>query len=216
MARMNRPGFLNLLGTHQLPLIEDVHARLQADPPARIAEIGCGAAWSSISIARAYPMVRIDAFEVDPLSVTMARANVGEAGMEDRIVIHQRDVRERIEEANYDLVIAVNCIHDMGDPVTMLRTMRELAGDRGVVIDAEPGVDEHFSGEANTAEAFIYAASVLHCLPVGMSEQPSAATGMAMRPSTLRRYAQDAGFRDIELLPIHFDESGLAFYRMLE
>jgi 2-polyprenyl-3-methyl-5-hydroxy-6-metoxy-1,4-benzoquinol methylase len=216
MARMNRSGFLNLLGTHQLPLIEDVHARLQADPPARIAEIGCGAGWSSIGIARAYPKVHIDAFEIDPPSVTMARANVEEVGMSDRITIHQHDVRTGTRDGDYDLVIAVNCIHDMGDPIAMLRTMRDLAGDGGVIIDAEPAVAEQFTGEANEAEAFIYAASLLHCLPVGMSEQSSAATGMAMRPSTLRRYAQDAGFRDIELLPIHFDESGLAFYRMLD
>jgi 2-polyprenyl-3-methyl-5-hydroxy-6-metoxy-1,4-benzoquinol methylase len=29
---------------------QDIHARLLADPPARIADIGCGGGWSSIAI----------------------------------------------------------------------------------------------------------------------------------------------------------------------
>src|SRR5688572_6386258 len=54
-ADQNRPLFLNLLGKEWLPSIADVHARLQADPPARVADIGCGAGWSSIALAKAYP-----------------------------------------------------------------------------------------------------------------------------------------------------------------
>jgi len=53
---------------------------------------------------------------------------------------------------------------------------------------------------------------VLHCLPVGMAEQPSAATGTAMRPETLRRYAAEAGFHDCEILPIENDF--WRFYRL--
>jgi hypothetical protein len=41
----------------------------------------------------------------------------------------------------------------------------------------------------------------LPCLPVGMAEQPSA-TGTAMRPGALRRYAREAGCRAVEILPI--------------
>jgi hypothetical protein len=34
-----------------------------------------------------------------------------------------------------------------------------------------------------------------------------------MRPSTLRRYAQEAGFRDIEILPL--EPGFFRFYRLL-
>ena len=34
------------------PAITDVHERLAADPPARVADVACGAGWSSIAIAR--------------------------------------------------------------------------------------------------------------------------------------------------------------------
>jgi hypothetical protein len=54
---LNRVAFLLQLGHEWLPAIPDVHARLQADPAARVAEIGCGLGWASIALARAYPKV---------------------------------------------------------------------------------------------------------------------------------------------------------------
>ena len=78
-ARMNRPMFLHQLGDEWLPGGTDVHARLQADPPARVADIGCGAGWSSIGIAKAYPKVQVDGYDLDEASVELARANIQSA-----------------------------------------------------------------------------------------------------------------------------------------
>ena len=54
----------------------------------------------------------------------------------------------------------------------------------------------------NPIERLFYAASVLHCLPVGMADTPSAGTGTVMRPATFRRYAAEAGFAGVDILPI--------------
>ena len=64
-AGQNRAAFLSLLGQEWLPAIPEAHARLIADPPARVADIACGGGWSSIGIARAYPNVRVDGFDLD-------------------------------------------------------------------------------------------------------------------------------------------------------
>jgi hypothetical protein len=58
----------------------------------------------------------------------------------------------------------------------------------------------------------MYGFSVFHCLAVGLDEQPSAATGTVLRPETLRRYAEDAGFTRFEILPIENDF--WRFYRL--
>src|ERR687896_425234 len=55
IAEMNRPMFLNLLGQAWLPAIPELHARLQADPPARVLDAGCGTGWCRIPITPAYP-----------------------------------------------------------------------------------------------------------------------------------------------------------------
>ena len=71
-AEQNRPIFLTLLGADWLPRIPDVHARLGADTAARVADIACGAGWSSIAVAKAYPNVRVDGFDLDKPSIELA------------------------------------------------------------------------------------------------------------------------------------------------
>jgi hypothetical protein len=58
----------------------------------------------------------------------------------------------------------------------------------------------------------MYGFSILHCLPVGLVEQPSAATGTVMRSATLRHYAESAGFRTVDILPVAHDF--FRFYRL--
>jgi hypothetical protein len=46
-----------------------------------------------------------------------------------------------------------------------------------------------------------------------MADRPSVGTGTVMRPSTLRQYAQEAGFQDVEILPI--ENFFWHFYRLI-
>jgi len=131
----------------------------------------------------------------------------------DRVDVRLRDAADPALAGRYDLVTAFECLHDMSDPVAALRTMRRLAGEGGTVLVVDERVGEVFTPEGNDVERFMYGFSVFHCLPVGMADQPSVGTGTVMRPPTLRRYAQEAGFRDVEILPI--DNFFFRFYRLL-
>jgi SAM-dependent methyltransferase len=178
-----------------------------------VADIGSGAGWSSIGIARSYPNVRVDGFDLDAPSVALARANADEAGLNSRVRFHIRDAGDPALSGRYDLVTAFECIHDMADPVGALRAMRRLAGAHGAVIVADERVGDTFTPAGNDVEWMMYGWSLLHCLPVGMADQPSAATGTVMRADTLRRYALEAGFRDVAVLPI--DNFFFRIYRLI-
>jgi hypothetical protein len=78
---INRAAFLYELGSEWLPAMPDVHERLQADPPAQIANFCCGVGWSSIGMAQAYPYAQVDGFDLDEPSIEAARANACEAGL---------------------------------------------------------------------------------------------------------------------------------------
>jgi SAM-dependent methyltransferase len=212
-ARINRAAFLYQLGTEWLPAIPDVHSRLSGGKVARVADVGCGAGWSSIGIALNYPNVRVDGFDLDGPSIELARANAGQYSVGERARFFVRDAGDPGLAGQYDLVTAFECIHDMSNPVGALRAMRGLAKDDGMVLVVDERVGEEFQPGASVVERLMYGFSVLHCLPSGMADQPSAGTGAAMRPSTLRRYALDAGFRDVEILPI--DNFLFRFYRLL-
>jgi 2-polyprenyl-3-methyl-5-hydroxy-6-metoxy-1,4-benzoquinol methylase len=213
IAYANRAMFVNLLGSEWLPAVPDVHERLRADPPARVADLGCGTGWSSISIARAYPKARVDGFDLDEESIAEARANAEAERLADRVTFHLQDAADLDLSGRYDLVIAIECIHDMSRPVEALRAMRSLVGEDGAVLVVDERVGETFAAPGDEIERLMYGWSVLHCLPVGMAEQPSAGTGSVMRPATLRRYATEAGFSGIEILPVENDM--WRFYRLM-
>ena len=211
-AEVNRTMFINLLADEWLPAVPDVYARLQADPPTRVADIGCGTGWSSIALARAFPKIRVDGFDSDEASIELARANAAAAGVADRVTFHRRDASDPTLAGSYDLVTAFECLHDMGRPVEALRTMRWLAGDRGAVIIADERGAERFTAPADEVERLMYACSVLFCLPTGLADVPSVGTGTVLRPATLRRFAAEAGFGDVQVLPIVNDF--WRFYRL--
>ena len=213
VGELNRPMFLHQLGQEYLPSIADIHRRLSADPAARVADIGCGTGFSSIGMARSYPKIYVDGFDLDEASIADARLNAYKADLADRVHFETRNAADPALAGQYDLVTAFECIHDMSDPVAGLATMRRLAGVDGSVLVMDERTNERFTtAEENPVEQFLYGFSVMACLPTSMVEKPSAATGTVMRTDTLRQYARKAGFRDIEVLPIENDF--FRFYRL--
>ena len=211
-AGTNHASFLYDLGTEWRPSIPDVHARLQAEPPARIADIGCGVGWSRIGMAQAYPRAQVDGFALDQPSIERARANTGEAGLNGRVTLQVRDPGDPTLAGSYDLVLALESIHDMSDPVRVLQSMRRLVDGNGAVVVGDERVGETFSPTGNDMEWMMYGWSVLHYLPVGMADDPSAGTDAVMRASTLRGYALRAGLRDVRVLPT--DNLFFRFHRL--
>lgn len=190
-------GLNKAVFTHELPgwiakALPDIHASLSAGG-VRIADVACGSGWSSIALARTYPGVHVDGLDLDPGSVADAVVHAREEGLSDRITFAVRDAADPALAGRYQLVCVFDALHDMAAPVSVLRACRALLAPGGAVLLMEPNVGERFTAPATDAERFQYAVSVLHCLPVGMADQPSAATGTVMRPSTVRAYAAEAG-----------------------
>lgn len=211
-ARFNRPMLLHQLAQEYIPAMPDVHTRLQADPPAKVADIGMGKGWSSIGLARGYPKIQVDGFDLDEYSVEQATANAAAEGLSDRVHFQFRDAGDAGLAGQYDFALAVECVHDMANPVAVLGAMRRLVGPGGTVLIVDEHAEDEFKPNGSDWERFLYGFSILHCLPVGMVDKPSAETGTVMRPDTFRGYAKAAGFEKVEILPI--DNESFYFYRL--
>jgi SAM-dependent methyltransferase len=195
----NRPTYLASLADW-FASQPDVHDRLSRG--GRVADVGCGGGWSSISIAHAYPGVTVDGFDLDEPAVERARRSAELEGVADRVRFHATDPAEMDHGEGYDLVCAFECIHDMPQPVPVLRAMRSMAGDAGAVIVMDEAVAHEFTAPGDETERIMYGFSTLVCLPDGMSHPGSVGTGTVMRPSVFEGYATDAGFGRVEILPI--------------
>jgi 2-polyprenyl-3-methyl-5-hydroxy-6-metoxy-1,4-benzoquinol methylase len=208
----NRAVFLNLLAKQWLPAITDVDLRLRGEPPARVADLACGTGWSSIAMAQAYPLISVDGFDLDADAVQAARRHAEEAGLADRVTFTVADASGPGVSGRYDLVTILEGLHDMSRPADALRTARGMLRAPGCVIVADERVEDEFTAPASIEEQYHYAWSVVACLPAVMGDPETAATGAVLRPATLRRYALEAGFGDLEVLPV---EAGmLRLYRL--
>ncbi len=212
IAQSNRVMFVNLLGVQWFPSIPDVDARLRSQPPAAVADVGCGTGNSSIAMAKAYPGVRVRGIDLDAASIEAARANAREAGVDDRVEFEVRDAADPALAGSFDLVTAFEVIHDTTDPVGTLRAMRNLCAKGGAVLVVDERVADEFTAPGNEIERMMYGFSALHCLAAAMGDSKSAMTGAVMRPSMLRRYAKEAGYERVEILPIENDV--WRFYRL--
>lgn len=201
-ADMNRPWFVNELGTSWFPSVPHIHERLSG--PARVADFGSGEGWSTIAIAKAYPQVTVDGYDVDGPSIEAARKHAAAAGVADRVTFHQVDAAAGVE-GTYDVVAGFEFIHDLADPVNVLTTMRGAVAEDGYVLVMDEAVADAFGQSSDDVEKLMYGISLFVCLPDGMSQPSSAGTGTVMRPSTLQAYAETAGFSGVEVLPIETD-----------
>jgi ubiquinone/menaquinone biosynthesis C-methylase UbiE len=204
-ARFTQPLFDNLLASEWFPAVPAIHDRLEADPPARVADVACGLGRSSIAIANGYPNVTVDGIDLDQASISRAQEMLPGSGVEDRVTFQCRDAADPELSGRYDLVTIFEALHDMSYPVAALRAARALLADGGRVLIGDERTAEHFSPDAGDVERLYYGFSVLHCLPVGMVGEDAAGTGTVMREDTVRRYAEQAGFTGVEVAPIEND-----------
>jgi 2-polyprenyl-3-methyl-5-hydroxy-6-metoxy-1,4-benzoquinol methylase len=201
-ADTNRARFRRLLGTRWLPSITEVDGRLRSDPPARVADLGCGTGWSSIAMALAYPKISVDGFDLDEAAIARGVEYAADSGMKDRVRLRALDAAELASPERYDLVTVFEALHDMARPVEALEGTRALLADQGSVLVADERVGERFAIPADDQEIYIYGWSVMECLASSMGDPSFAQTGAVMRPDTLRRYAREAGFGRVDVLPI--------------
>jgi 2-polyprenyl-3-methyl-5-hydroxy-6-metoxy-1,4-benzoquinol methylase len=214
MADFSRPMFLQLLGQFYIPNgLPNVHERLSRQG-GRVADIGAGCGWSSIGVAQAYPKAHVDCYDLDKSSIEKAKHNIEASGLGDRVKAHCVDVGTLDPGTpSYDLVMALECIHDLSDPVAVLHSMKKLSGTDGTVLVMDFKVQNAFTGDStNDMEKLNYGFSLICCLADCKSRSNSAETGAVMRPSKLEWYAIEAGFRKVEILPI--EHHAYYFYKL--
>jgi 2-polyprenyl-3-methyl-5-hydroxy-6-metoxy-1,4-benzoquinol methylase len=210
-AAFTRPVFANHLTQHWLPAVAEVQVKLSSGQPVRIAEVGSGEGLAAITIATAYPNAIVDGYDLEQASVAAAQREAAAAGVADRARFEARDAGDPAIAGDYDLVMAIEMLHDMPDPVAILRTMKRLAGAEGAVLVVDERTEDAFTVPTTEMERFFYCFSTLHCLAVSMQDG-GVGTGTVIRADDVRRYATEAGFDSVEVLDVEHPQ--FVLYRL--
>lgn len=208
---MNRPAYVSHLTERWIPGIPALHERLGEDPPARVADIGCGFGWALISLAKAYPNLEAEGIDIDEDAIETATANAEAEGVSDRVRFDVRDADDPQLQERYDLVTLFESLHHFPDPAGALRTLRGMLRDDGIVLLTELRCEEAFAAPGDVRERTYHGWSVLNCLPKSRAAPDAEAPGAVLRPEQVAAYGRAAGFSRVE--PLDDLESGGYFWR---
>jgi 2-polyprenyl-3-methyl-5-hydroxy-6-metoxy-1,4-benzoquinol methylase len=167
----------------------------------RVADVGCGAGWSTIAVARAFPKATVVGFDADAASIIDAKENA--AAQHVGADFQTRDAATLADAGRFDLILVLEALHDMARPADVLRSLGRALMPDGSVLVADERVADRFHAPGDDMERLMYGWSIVHCLPVAMSESPSAAIGTVIRSDTVRELARTAGFARVEVLPVN-------------
>lgn len=206
----NRPMFVNDVAKW-ISTMPDIADKLKSKG-GRILDVGCGDGWASISLAKSFPLTKIDAIDADSQSIDNAKKNVRNEGLENRISLHQSLIEKANFKEKYDLVMTFESIHDMPYPIEALQKMRDVVSTDGALLIGDVSMKEKLEEKKDFSGKLYYNFSVLLCLPQSVNHANSVATGAAMTSSTLKKYAIQSGFSKIDVLPI--DHFLWTFYRL--
>ncbi|WP_165983876.1 class I SAM-dependent methyltransferase [Streptomyces sp. YIM 98790] len=206
---INRPAFTTALVEEWLPAAEDVTERLRTSG-GRVADLGCGHGWAAIALASAFPRAEVWGLDADPESVEDARANA--EARQARVRFVTADASAVAAHGPFDLILVLEALHDMAQPVKALAAARDALAEGGSVIVADEAVAERFTAPGGDLERMMYGWSISACLPSVMAEGPGHAIGTVIREDTVRELAAEAGFGAVEVLPV--DAGFFRLYRM--
>lgn len=206
---INRPAYHHDLAGW-IAAMPDIAERLRAG--GRTIDLGCGQGWSTLALARAFPAAAVVGVDNDKASIDDAQLHAERSpdGGPTNLAFRHTDAAAIDDTA--DLVCIFEALHDMADPVGVLRIARDHLSDAGAVLVVDERVDDEFRAPADEVERMMYGWSVLHCLPASRAEQPSAALGTVLRRPTVSALAAEAGFSRFTELPVEHDF--FRFYRL--
>jgi len=208
IARANGPGTRILLTRKWLPAMADVVERLEAG--IRVADVGCGSGEAVLAMARAYPASTIHGFDLDARSVERARKAAAEAGL-DNVELDCRSGETIPTQPGFDLITTFDVIHDLVDPLAVLRHIRACLRAGGTFLMVEPVAGDDLAENLHPAGALTYAMSTLHCMTQSLAHG-GAGLGAAWGPRRAEALCREAGFTRFERLDV--DNPFNAFYRV--
>lgn len=162
----------------------------------RIADVGCGQGGAAVTLAQAFPSARVTGVDSHGPSVERARAAAAAEGVADRVAFRVARADE-LERDEFDLAMMLDCLHDMGDPVSAAAAARNSLRPGGTLLVVEPAAGDRLSENFNPVGRMYYASSTAFCMPCALSQDGGWALGNQAGEARLRDVLARAGFDSV-------------------
>jgi len=194
VERLLAPWFRTQLVPNALPTLDGVATKLQAG--AKVADVGCGAGFAIIEMAKAYPRSEFHGYDIARLPLQRAAENARKARVKN-VHLHDAAVDPLPGDASYDFITTFDCLHDMTRPDLVMHAIRKAIKPDGTWLIADvhgmPTFEENLKD--NPLAPMMYGFSVICCMSSALSEPGGLGLGTLGFPEPVaRRMTAEAGF----------------------
>lgn len=184
------PSYESNLINNWIPSLDGVEAKLKMG--AKVADIGCGHAASTIIMAKAYPNSNFIGYDNHDKSIEQARERAKEAGV--RNISFEVATAKDFPGDGYDFIAFFDCLHDMGDPVGACAHAKKSLKPDGTCMIVEPFANDTLEENLNPVGRAFYAFSTTLCTPCSLNQEVGLALGAQAGEKRLREVAASGGF----------------------
>ena len=194
-----------------LPALDGVEAKLDAG--GLIADVGCGAGVAVMALAERFPLSHVHGYDISRHAIERARVLVDESEL-DNVTVHLAGAETLPTEPTFDLVVTLDCLHDMTKPSeTIAAIRRSLRPDGTWLIKDIRCAARAKDNLANPMAAMMYGFSIASCMSSALSEAEGAGLGtLGLHPELLQQLCAEAGFEHFRTHD--FDEPANLYYEV--
>jgi SAM-dependent methyltransferase len=104
--------------------------------------------------------------------------------------------------SEYDLVTMFDVLHDIAQPVEVLRNVRRSLRPEGTLLLMEMRSADRREDNAGPIATILYATSVLFCVPTSIATGGDGLGTLGLPEARVRELCAEAGFGSVDRLPI--------------
>ncbi len=197
LNRLNAPWLRDFLPAVVVPMLPGVAAKLEAG--GRVLDIGCGGGVALEGLADRYPQSTFVGMDSSGPAIEVARERFHGRG---NVEFHLEGGETLLDEQGFDLVMTLDCLHDMARPDLTAEAIRGALAPEGTWLVKEMRCGPTYeSNRRNPVQALMYGYSVSSCLASATVTEDGLGLGaLGLDPDTLAQLVADAGFTIFEQL----------------
>tara|TARA_B100000686_G_C16712973_1_gene930295 strand:+ start:207 stop:1271 length:1065 start_codon:yes stop_codon:yes gene_type:complete len=160
---------------------------------ANVVDVGCGTGLALELLVDAFPASNYVGYDPSALAINTAEKRLADY---ENVSLVRAGGEDLPPSGDVDLVLAMDCLHDMPRPDRTMSAIRSAIDCNGTLVIKEIRSSSDWGGNLkNPVLPFMYATSVATCLASAMSEEDTLGLGtLGLFPERLEELVLEAGF----------------------
>ena len=196
---MNRGIYQHRLHDEWLPAVPGLMDKLSAGGTAL--DLGCGVGTVTMTLADKFPTGYFMGVDLHEPSIDQARAAAQKGGIENRTAFHAGTIDTLPSNQHFDLITAFDCVHDLADPIGVLKEIRQRLNPDGTFLVLEIRAADQLEDNIHAIGAMFYGFSMFHCMTQSLA-QGGPGLGACLGPARTEALMQEAGFTRFDPIKI--------------